>query len=101
MSYIIFACYVQLEIRIPLVKLSFASKSGLKRIPKKRPAERAAGDIPVALLPCSYAPCVVYLSYHVDCGAGGGPSDAPDSKRQKTHSGMVSKQLFVKNVARQ
>lgn len=32
----------QLEIKIPLVKLSFASKVGLKKIPKKRPAERAA-----------------------------------------------------------
>ena len=29
----------QFEIKIPLVKLSFASKAGLKRIPKKRPAE--------------------------------------------------------------
>ena len=32
--------HIQLEIKIPLVKLSFASKTGLKRIPKKRPAER-------------------------------------------------------------
>ena len=34
-------CCVQLEIKIPLVKLTFVSKTGLKRIPKKRPADRA------------------------------------------------------------
>ena len=31
----------QLEIKIPLVQLQFASKAGLKRIPKKRPAENS------------------------------------------------------------
>ena len=36
--------YMQFEIKIPLVKLSFASKAGLKRIPKKRPAERGTGE---------------------------------------------------------
>ena len=30
--------FMQLEIKIPLVQLSFASSAGLKRIPKKRPA---------------------------------------------------------------
>ena len=34
----------QLDIRIPLVKLSFASKTGLKKIPKKRPADRTTGE---------------------------------------------------------
>ena len=36
--------HIQLEIKIPLVKLSFASKTGLKRIPKKRPAERGTSE---------------------------------------------------------
>ena len=36
--------FVQLEIKIPRVKLSFASKTGLKRIPKKRPADRDASE---------------------------------------------------------
>ena len=40
----VFISFEQLEIKIPLVKLSFASKTGLKRIPKKRPAERDTGE---------------------------------------------------------
>ncbi|CAI8021600.1 Chromodomain-helicase-DNA-binding protein 7 [Geodia barretti] len=58
---------LKLEIRIPLVKLSFVSKAGLKPIPKKRPADRATG----------------------------GPSDLPDSKskRQKTQSGTQSSRI--------
>ena len=35
---------LQLEVRIPLVQLSFPSAAGMKRIPKKRPAE--GGDSP-------------------------------------------------------
>lgn len=35
---------LQLEIKIPLVKLSFASKTGLKRIPKKRPPEKGPSE---------------------------------------------------------
>eukprot|EP00731_Ephydatia_muelleri_P027006 Em0018g1106a len=35
---------MKLEIRIPLVKLSFASRAGMKRIPKKRPVDRGDSE---------------------------------------------------------
>ena len=50
--------YEQFEIKIPLVKLSFASKTGLKRIPKKRPAER---DTSECLMTTVFI-CMVYNS---------------------------------------
>ena len=45
----LYSCHLslQLEIKIPLVQLSFASSSGLKRIPKKRPASER-GESPDA-----------------------------------------------------
>lgn len=42
---------IQLEVKIPLVQLTFPSVAGMKRIPKKRPAPTPGEDSPTAAAP--------------------------------------------------